>query len=181
MSFPTIISTIPHHISIGLKILSREYRNPLCYTHTFAECTTKPNTKQDRRSPNYHVSYVYPPTISRFCYVYIIPMTLKIYLIEGTFEVFTTVKIRIEVFWVVTLCSVVVGYQRFGGPCCLHLQGGSKVLRNSGRRRTRPVSNRNLHGSHRCIILQLLKIRMALPVVLYECEISSHNWECLWE
>jgi hypothetical protein len=28
------------------------------------------------------------------------------------------VKIR-----VVTPCSVVVGYQRFGGPCCLHLQG----------------------------------------------------------
>jgi len=20
-------------------------------------------------------------------------------------------------------CSIVVGYQRFGGPCCLHLQG----------------------------------------------------------
>jgi hypothetical protein len=26
-------------------------------------------------------------------------------------------------FWVVTLCSVVVGYQRFRGPCCHHLQG----------------------------------------------------------
>jgi len=26
-----------------------------------------------------------------------------------------------EVFWVVTPCSVVVGYQRFGGPCCSHL------------------------------------------------------------
>jgi hypothetical protein len=24
--------------------------------------------------------------------------------------------------WVVTLCSVLVGYQCFGGPCYLHLQ-----------------------------------------------------------
>jgi len=31
-------------------------------------------------------------------------------------------KIQI-VFWVVTPCSDVVGYQRYGGPCCLHLQG----------------------------------------------------------
>jgi len=30
-------------------------------------------------------------------------------------------KIQIEVFWLVMLCSVVVGYQHFGGPCCLHL------------------------------------------------------------
>jgi hypothetical protein len=28
-----------------------------------------------------------------------------------------------EVFRVVIPCSVVVGYQRFRGPCCLHLQG----------------------------------------------------------
>jgi len=33
------------------------------------------------------------------------------------------VKIQVEVFWVVTPCSVVVGYQRFGEPCCLHLHG----------------------------------------------------------
>jgi len=25
--------------------------------------------------------------------------------------------------WVLTLCSVVVGHQRFKGPYCLHLQG----------------------------------------------------------
>jgi hypothetical protein len=31
------------------------------------------------------------------------------------FEVFTAVKIQAEVFWVVTPCSVAVGYQRFGG------------------------------------------------------------------
>jgi len=27
------------------------------------------------------------------------------------------------IFWVVTPCSDVVGYQCFGRPCCLHLQG----------------------------------------------------------
>jgi hypothetical protein len=33
------------------------------------------------------------------------------------------VKIQVEVFWVVTPCSVVVGYQCFGEPFCLHVQG----------------------------------------------------------
>jgi hypothetical protein len=37
-------------------------------------------------------------------------------------EVFTAVKIHVQVFWVVTLCSV-VGYHCFGGPYCLHLEG----------------------------------------------------------
>jgi hypothetical protein len=37
-------------------------------------------------------------------------------------RVFATVKILVEVFCVVTLCSVVVGYQHFGGPYWLHLQ-----------------------------------------------------------
>jgi hypothetical protein len=42
------------------------------------------------------------------------------------------VKYQVEVFWVVTPCSVVVGYQqRLVGPCCLELHpedGGSMVL-----------------------------------------------------
>jgi hypothetical protein len=48
------------------------------------------------------------------------------------FEVFIAVKIQAEVFWVVMLCNVVVGYQCFRGPCCLHLHqyGGSKVIWN---------------------------------------------------
>jgi hypothetical protein len=41
-----------------------------------------------------------------------------------SFEVFTVVRIQVDVFWVVTPCSVAVGYQRFRGPSCLHLQGG---------------------------------------------------------
>jgi len=32
-------------------------------------------------------------------------------------------KIQVQVFWIVTPRSVAVGYQRFGGTCCLHLQG----------------------------------------------------------
>jgi len=33
------------------------------------------------------------------------------------------VKIQVVVLWVVTSCSIAVGYQRFEGPCCLHLHG----------------------------------------------------------
>jgi len=32
-------------------------------------------------------------------------------------------KSRSEVFWVVIPYNVVVGYQHFGGTCCLYLQG----------------------------------------------------------
>jgi len=31
--------------------------------------------------------------------------------------------IEVEVFWVVISCSVVVGHQRFEGPCRFHLRG----------------------------------------------------------
>jgi hypothetical protein len=36
-------------------------------------------------------------------------------------DTFTAAKIQVEVFWVVTPCSDVVGYQSFGVLCCLHL------------------------------------------------------------
>jgi hypothetical protein len=50
-----------------------------------------------------------------------------------SFEAFTAVMIQVVVFLAVRPCGV-VGYQSFGGPCCLHLQGdgGSKDLRNFG-------------------------------------------------
>jgi len=42
-------------------------------------------------------------------------------------------SLQVEVFWVVTPFSVAVGYQCFGGPCCLHSEDGdSRVLRNTG-------------------------------------------------
>jgi len=37
-------------------------------------------------------------------------------------EIFSTMKIQVVVFCVVTPCNWVVGHQRFGGLCCLHLQ-----------------------------------------------------------
>jgi hypothetical protein len=42
---------------------------------------------------------------------------------HGSSEVFMAVIFQVEVFWFLTPCSVVVGYQRFRGPCCIHLQG----------------------------------------------------------
>jgi hypothetical protein len=52
------------------------------------------------------------------------------------FEAFTAVIFQVEVFWIVTPCSVMVGYRRCRGPCCLHLQdevkGGSGDLWNVG-------------------------------------------------
>jgi hypothetical protein len=44
------------------------------------------------------------------------------------FEVLTAVIIQVEAFWIVTPCSVVVGYQRFGELCCLHLQTSLHVV-----------------------------------------------------
>jgi len=45
------------------------------------------------------------------------------------------VKIRVEVFWVVMLHSIAVGYKCSGGPCCLNLHpesGVSEVLQTIG-------------------------------------------------
>jgi hypothetical protein len=39
-----------------------------------------------------------------------------------TFEVLTAVKMWIMVLWVMTPCSLVDGYQRFGESCRFHLQ-----------------------------------------------------------
>jgi len=35
----------------------------------------------------------------------------------------TKPALQVEVIWFVTPFSVMVGYRRFGGPCCLYLQG----------------------------------------------------------
>jgi hypothetical protein len=42
-------------------------------------------------------------------------------------EVLTEMKIHVTVYWILTQCSEVVGYQCFGGPCCMHLQGVVKM------------------------------------------------------
>jgi len=42
-------------------------------------------------------------------------------------EVLTAINTQVVVLWVVTPCSYVVGYQRFGEPLCLHLHGDVKL------------------------------------------------------
>jgi len=43
-------------------------------------------------------------------------------------EISTAVKVQFLIFWLVALCSVMVGYQRFGWLCCFYLQSwGSKL------------------------------------------------------
>jgi hypothetical protein len=52
------------------------------------------------------------------------PFTISL---KVSFEDFTAMMFHGEVFCVMTPCSVVVGYQRFRGPCCLHLQVEAKM------------------------------------------------------
>jgi hypothetical protein len=42
---------------------------------------------------------------------------------DARFEVLMAVKIEFMVFWVMVPCNMVIGYQRFGRLCYLHLQG----------------------------------------------------------
>jgi hypothetical protein len=41
---------------------------------------------------------------------------------------------QVMVLWVVTPCSDVVGYQRFGKPRCIHLQGSYRLLESHGQK-----------------------------------------------
>jgi hypothetical protein len=47
---------------------------------------------------------------------------------HSRFEALMEVKIPIDIFWVVTSCSDVIGYQRLRGPWCFHLQGSMDPL-----------------------------------------------------
>jgi len=42
-------------------------------------------------------------------------------LLHVRFEFFTMVKFKVKILWVV-MYDVVIRYQQFRGPCCLHLQ-----------------------------------------------------------
>jgi len=42
-------------------------------------------------------------------------------------QAFKAVMFQVEVLWAVLPYCVMVGYQRFGGPCCLHLQGEDSI------------------------------------------------------
>jgi hypothetical protein len=46
-----------------------------------------------------------------------------------SFKAFMVMMFQVEIFWVVTPCNVVVGYQCFRGPYCFYIQGeGSMAL-----------------------------------------------------
>jgi hypothetical protein len=72
--------------------------------------------------------FIYFPAF--ICFHIVKPLAFQGFLTSGKkkkvtwkFEAFMTVKIQFKVLWVVTPYSVVVGYQCFRGPCCLHLLG----------------------------------------------------------
>jgi len=55
-------------------------------------------------------------------------ISLYIYLLTGKFVARLDVERGLDIdsssgLWFMTPCSNVIGYQRFGGPRCLHLQG----------------------------------------------------------
>jgi len=54
-----------------------------------------------------------------------------------TSEVFMAMKIQVVVFCFVTPCSDVVGYQRFWGPYCFHIQSKTFIYTTSPHRGTR--------------------------------------------
>jgi hypothetical protein len=55
---------------------------------------------------------------------------LTIQIKTARFEVFTAMKIKVAVFWVVTTCNDVVGYQSFGWLCSLHFQGREMKIKS---------------------------------------------------
>jgi hypothetical protein len=43
------------------------------------------------------------------------------------FEVLTAASMKMSIFWVVALCSLVEVYRRFRGISCLHNKGGEAI------------------------------------------------------
>jgi hypothetical protein len=43
-------------------------------------------------------------------------------------DIFTVMNVEVLVFWIVMLCSDMIGYQRFGGTHCLHIQGEDRMI-----------------------------------------------------
>jgi len=64
------------------------------------------------------------------------------------FKILTVMKIHVVVFWVMTLCSDVVGYQRLGGSYCLQIHskdGGNKILRSNPEDQDRILNEKSDH------------------------------------
>jgi hypothetical protein len=91
---------------------------------TFANCRGLPVLIHIRYEIRLHYSKCNDVCLFKICFL-LLPSGNLCYM---------TVMIQVEVFWVVTPCSTVVGYQYFRGPCCLHLQG---EVHGAGSRRGR--------------------------------------------
>jgi hypothetical protein len=80
------------------------------------------------------------------------------------FEVLTAASTKTDLFWVVAPCSLVVVYQSFRGPCCLHNQGdhrpddgGSNDLRNFGKLPDyKAIKHRRQPSSRECFVIEKL-------------------------
>jgi len=62
---------------------------------------------------------------------------LEMFLWDTRFEV---------IFWLLTPCSDTAGYRRFGGPCCLHLQGETSGTWNRYEIGTESYAYNNKHS-----------------------------------
>jgi hypothetical protein len=71
---------------------------------------------------------------------------------HATYEVFTVMKIQIDVFWVVKTCSVVVGYSR-------------TMLPSSSQRSRYSLSISEIHTAARSVILKLKGKVKVIPVL----------------
>jgi hypothetical protein len=60
-----------------------------------------------------------------FCAVLVSSFCIAKFIITffAGFEVFRVICMRMAVFWVVALCSLVEVYHSFRGACCFHHQG----------------------------------------------------------
>jgi hypothetical protein len=61
----------------------------------------------------------------------------------ASFGAFTVVMFQVEVFWVVTTCSVMVGYKHFESLGYLHLQKKSILPLSSGEIHTASIFRRD--------------------------------------
>jgi len=50
---------------------------------------------------------------------------------DAKFQVFSAVKIQVEVFWFVMPCRIAEGYKPLEGPRCLHLKLKMEATRSS--------------------------------------------------
>jgi hypothetical protein len=96
------------YISSGLKCLQMYLRNKLTNELT-----------------NYRNNYLLN-SLLEFYNIYIgTNISTKTRVLFARCEVFPAVKFQVEVCWVLIPCSVVVGYQRFRGLCCLKMEAST--------------------------------------------------------